>query len=118
MKSVKRPEPPTVEDADFSVVSSDLKCHTEAQQVDLLWKMNRLRGSDEPQKIPGWTGFNSLISETNQPVATARYLPFIQAPPSNLTTIYTTLLRLVKLAERVDQTHILVTADMQIYSKS
>jgi hypothetical protein len=52
------------------------------------------------------------------PVATVRYLPFIQAPPSDFTTIYTGLLRLVALSDKLDQTHILVTADMQIYAKA
>ena len=34
------------------------------------------------------------------------------------TTTYTALLRLVQLAEKLDQTHILVIADMQIYAKA
>ena len=46
------------------------------------------------------------------------YLPFIRAPPTDLTTIYTILLRLVQIAEKLDQSHILVTADCAIYSKA
>ena len=46
------------------------------------------------------------------------YLPFIRAPPEDLTTIYTILLRLVQIAEKLDQSHILATADCAIYSKA
>ena len=46
------------------------------------------------------------------------YLPFIRAPPTDLTTIDTILLRLVQIAENLDQSHILVTADCVIYRKA
>ena len=61
---------------------------------------------------------NAFLSEQNLPVATTCYLPFIRAPPTDLTTIYTILLRLVQIAEKLDQSHILVTADCAIYSKA
>ena len=46
------------------------------------------------------------------------YLPFIRATPTDCTTIYTILLRLVRIAEKIDQSHILVTADCAIYNKA
>lgn len=119
IKPTKRPEPPPVLDPSFTGICRSSSCYEKAQRKDLLWKISRLRKPEEPpQQVPGWTGFNSLLSTSNQTVATIRYLPFIQAPPADFTTIYTTLLRLVQLAEKLDQTHILVTADMQIYSKA
>ena len=45
-------------------------------------------------------------------------MPFIRASPSDLSTIYTILNRLVELALEVGQSHILITADMAIYSKA
>ena len=39
-------------------------------------------------------------------------------PPMDLTTLYTILRRLVRIAEKLDQSHILVTAECAIYSKA
>ena len=39
-------------------------------------------------------------------------------PPMDLAAIYTILLRLVQIAEKLDQSHILVTAECAIYSKA
>lgn len=52
------------------------------------------------------------------PLATVQYMPFIRASPSDLSTIYTALLKLTQLAQEVEQRHILVTADLAIYSKA
>ena len=71
---------------------------------------------DDHQSIPSWSASNAFLSEQNLPVATTSYLPFIRAQPTDLSTIYTFLLRLVQIAEKLDQSHILVTADCAIYS--
>ena len=88
-----------------------------AESSDLTWKVSR-KTVDDHQRIPSWTASNGFLSEQNLPVATTCYLPFIRAPPADLTTIYTILLRLVRIAEKLDQSHILVTADCAIYSKA
>ena len=44
--------------------------------------------------------------------------PFINAPPSDFSTIYTTLLKLVEIANALGQEHVLITADLAIYSKA
>ena len=46
------------------------------------------------------------------------YLPFINAPPSDFSTKYTALCNLVKIANKLDQHHISVTADMAKCSKA
>ena len=73
---------------------------------------------DDHQSIPSWTASNAFLSEQNLPVATTCYLPFIRARPTDLTAIYTILLRLLQIAEKLDQSHILATADCAIYSKA
>ena len=45
-------------------------------------------------------------------------MPFLRGSPPDLSTIYTVLCRLVKCAESLGQDHLLVTADMAIYSKA
>ena len=81
-----------------------------AESNDLGWKLSR-KTVDDHQSIPSWTASNAFLSEQNLPVATTCYLPFIRAPPMDLITIYTILLRLVQIAEKLDQSHILVTAE-------
>ena len=63
-------------------------------------------------------GFNALVSTKTVPVAKIRYLPFINASPSYMSTIFTTLLKLVRISEELGQHHILVKADLAIYSKA
>ena len=84
-----------------------------AESSDLAWKVSR-KTVDDHQSIPSWTASNAFLSEQNLPVATTCYLPFIRAPPTDLTAIYTIL----QIAEKLDQSHILVTADCAIYSKA
>ena len=83
----------------------------------MLWKVSRI-AKEREQRIPGWSAFNAYISMSDIPVATVLYMPFIRASPSDLSTIYTSLLQLTKLAEELGQSHILVTADLAIYSKA
>jgi hypothetical protein len=89
-----------------------------ANNADLTWLLSRCASEQGEQLIPAWSGFNSFTNETQLPVATVRYLPFIQASPSDVSTIYTALLQLVAIAEKLRQSHILVTADLAIYSKA
>jgi hypothetical protein len=118
-KPHKRPDPPEV--SDIVLLEVDLNCssHLKAKRRDLVWKLCRsVTPSEQDQLIPAWSGFNSILSSDEVQVAKVRYLPFIQAPPTDFTTIYSILLRLVSLAKSFGQTHILVTADMAIYSKA
>ena len=116
-KPQKRPEPPTISDvsvlddgdqAVFSQFSSKIK--------DFLWSLCRGKHRGN-MSIPSWAAFNSLLSNKDIPLTTVRYFPFIHAPPSDLSTVYTALSALVKVAEKLGQSHILVTADHAIYSK-
>ena len=97
-------------------VNRDISEFKTAESSDLAWKVSRTT-VDDHQSIPSWTSSNVFLSEQNLPVATTCYLPFIRAPPTDLTTIYTILLRSVQIAEKLDQCHILVKADCVVYSK-
>jgi len=116
-KPAKRPEPPPVNDVSLIDVDKDSSELKAAESKDLAWKVYRI-ANDEKQAVPSWTASNTFLSERNLPVATTCYLPFIRAPPTDLSTIYTILLRLVQIAAKLGQPHILVTADCAIYSKA
>jgi len=84
---------------------------------DLLWAVARTEDK-ETCSIPAWSGFNAVVLEAEIPVTAIQYLPFIHAPPSDFSTIYTSLLKLAADGEDLGQEHMLVTADLAIYSKA
>ena len=84
---------------------------------DFIWALTHSTFGEQSY-LPSWNGFNMLVCNKVSPVANIKYLPFIRAPPSDFSTIYTTLHKLVEIATCVGQPHILVTADLAIYSKA
>ena len=68
--------------------------------------------------MPAWGAFNALLLSTSIPVATVRYLPFIQSSPNELLTVYTALVTLVSVAEKLGQKYIFIAADLAIYSRA
>ena len=112
-KPHKRPEPPIVMEA----LHTSPEVAKEAEMRDLTWKLVRLSSQDS-QEVPAWSAFNAFTTERSCPVAVVRYMPFIRSPPTDLSTFYTILLKLAQVAEKVGQDHILVTADLVIYSKA
>ena len=116
-KPARRPEPPSIEPITVTDVQTDTK--KDADKQDLLWGLGRLhREENKDQMLPAWTGFNTVLSQRNLPTATIRYMAILRAPPSDQSTIYTILKNLVQVSEKLGQHHILVTADMAIYSKA
>ena len=105
---------------DASIIDTNLldEDHKEAVQRDLIWKIGRFNKPIVGNPLPAWSGFNTITSDASPTVALVRYLPFIRAPPTDFDTIHTILAKLVKLAETLGQSHILVTADMAIYSRA
>ncbi len=85
--------------------------------MNLVWKLSR-NVIENQQHVPAWSAFNAFTSDTACSVASVLYLPFIRESPSELSTIYTSMIRLVQLAAELGQHHILVTADLAIYSKA
>lgn len=110
-----RPEPKRV--AEESIFSThNVNLHWQVETYDLDWKL--CRNTNDMTFLPAWSGFNAMVSQTDIPVPNVRYLPFISAPPSNFSTVYTAILRLISVAKSQGQPHILVTADLAIYSKA
>ena len=117
-KPKQRPEPPTTSNSSFTDVNASSPSYEAAEKRDLLWTLGRIKQSEETQTYPAWGGFNSFLTTENIPVTKVHYMPFIQAPPSDFSTIFESLIRLVQVANTLGQDHILVTADMQIYAKA
>ena len=82
--------------------------------------IRKIARASAPQtsRVPAWGGFNSLVSEREISLTRIWYLPLINAPPSDLSTIYTNLLKLVEIANALGQEQVLVADDLAIYSKA
>ncbi|XP_033109669.1 uncharacterized protein LOC117110927 [Anneissia japonica] len=69
------------------------------------------------QVISSWTGFNSIVSSRNmESVSFIAYPPIIEAPPSDMSTVYTTLKRGKDLVEKCGQLCHVHTFDQQLYA--
>ena len=65
-----------------------------------------------------WDEFLEKSFNKDLPITKITYLPFIDGPPTDISTIYTALTTLANIATHLKQNHILVTADLAIYSKA
>jgi len=85
---------------------------------DLAFCLMKLSGVDN-DLLPGWTGFNASLQSSNiPPVSKIGYLPVIDASPTDLSTVYTILLRSIDMADRLGLESITVVFDQAIYAKA
>ena len=85
---------------------------------DLTWCMlrNVSRESNPPQIVPFWTGFNSMLSRSHNMVTISSYAPTIEAPPTNMGTVYTVLKRGQEVTQHLGQPYQVHTFDQQLYA--
>ncbi|KAK5640660.1 hypothetical protein RI129_002639 [Pyrocoelia pectoralis] len=107
----KRPEPDRLDNLQCSTTE-----HEYSRKVNFVWRF--LRHLDKEKPFLGWTEYHDVLSTSSVKVAQIAYLPFLNNPPTDCDTIYTSMLRLVELAEHLNQHHIIITADLAIYSKA
>lgn len=84
--------------------------------VDLLWLYAKWTCNDT---VPGWNGFMEQVTE-ELPYDDSKilYLPFMNAPPTDNTTVHTTLLHACKTGNACGQQTKFVTFDQQLYWKA
>lgn len=111
-----RPEPQAIP-APSQLLNAKSDISTTAGKRDTLWKLAWIN-KEEGQHVPSWSAFNAFITDKSLPVVTVRYMPFLRASPTDYYTIYTALIRLTQFSAQLGQKHILVTADLAIYTKA
>ncbi len=86
-------------------------------QLDSLWLSSVAL---EIESIPGWGGFNHLVTEMNSvfQVSDVVALPFINLDPTNLSTIYTALLSAQSEASKYNRNYCIVTFDQPLFVKA
>ncbi|XP_078679472.1 uncharacterized protein LOC144915103 [Branchiostoma floridae x Branchiostoma belcheri] len=89
-----------------------------ARRKNLLWVLLRLH-AETRQKVSGWTGYNiSVRNETEVSQDSIGYLPTIDAPASNMSTVHEILVRSLKIKEALHLESIVLVFDQALYAKA
>ncbi|CAC5411581.1 unnamed protein product [Mytilus coruscus] len=68
------------------------------------------------QTIPFWTGYNSTLSEFRHEFAVVSYAPIVDAKPSDMSTVNTTMKRCSDMTKSMGQSYSNQTFDQQLYA--
>ena len=89
--------------------------------LDFVWTFlrNPLPLKSNDQYIPDWCSFNKALGlGTPECNTTIGYCPMLNAPSTNISTIYTVLSNVQDMMLCLGQKHSVITMDMAIYSKA
>ena len=67
--------------------------------------------------LPGWTGFNTLLAKDVPTESKISYLPIIDSPITEMSTINEVLCQSVKIADVLELPRVLLVADEAVYAK-
>ena len=70
----------------------------------------------ECQVIPFWTGYNSSLLEYRPEYSVVSYAPIVDAKPSDMSTVYTTMRRCQEMTKSLGQAYSIQTFDQQLYA--
>lgn len=85
---------------------------------DLAYVLVKMYHHSQESPLPGWTGFNTMLNETEIPnESRIGYLPVIDNSPSEYSTINAILESGVDIANALQLDHIVMVFDEAIYSK-
>ena len=69
--------------------------------------------------VPGWSGFNAIVSSSSAPPLTnIGYCPMIAGSSTEYSTIYTVMQNVHKMITSLGQSHSVITFDLAIYMKA
>ena len=89
-----------------------------ARRKNLLWVLVRLH-ADAKQKVSGWTGFNiSVRNKVEGRQDSVGYLPTINAPTTNMSTVHEVLVHSFKIKVALQLKSIAVVLDQALYAKA
>ena len=72
----------------------------------------------ELQSIPGWTGFNQLLSTVKPQVTVVGPLPIVNAPAHEFETLWTVILRCKAMTHLRNGKFTVITMDEGLYNKA
>lgn len=93
-----------------------------AQMIELIYDVVRSGIFHNSEgHIPPWSAYHAALNSTQVldiPVSQVAYNPIIMAPPSDLSTVYTVMLRLKEAANSLGQKHVPLCFDMGLLPKA
>ena len=90
----------------------------DAWKKNLLWLLACLHSS-ENQTIPSWTGFNILVRNKHVvAIDSVGYLPTINAPATDMSTVYQVLTKSLQINETLRLQSTVVVFDQALYAKA
>ena len=97
-------------------------------KLDFGWLLSRLAFSTDDifkfsrsqQVIPSWTAFNATFVSSDDPPlpSVVGYSQVIDASPTDLSVVYTTLVKSLQMADQIRQKDVIVVFDCAIYAKA
>lgn len=104
--------------SEITVCQQEKESFKHSKLIDSLYIFSKLTTSDN-QELPGWTGFNSTLEQGNVlPLSTIRYLPVLEANPTEFSTINNILLKSLEIADKMNIKEIVLVFDEAIYAKA
>ena len=88
------------------------------RNVDFVYLLSRKNASENGRNLPGWTGFNTRVYKEIPSSSTIGYLPVIDAPVTDMSTINTLLQHSVSICQRLQVPEIVLVFDEAIYAKA
>ena len=88
-----------------------------AHKLNLVYVLTEMAHATDETPLPGWTGFNTMLIDEIPDVSRVGYLPVINAPPTEYSTINEILKRSKDIAEKLELQHAVLVFVEAVYSK-
>ena len=88
------------------------------RNADFLYLLSRKNASENGKSLPGWTGFNTQVHKEIRSSSNIGYLPVIDAPVTDLSTVNTLLRHSVSICQRLQVPEVVLVFDEAIYAKA
>jgi hypothetical protein len=88
------------------------------RNADFLYNIIKKNASENGENLPGWTGLNTQIHRDVRDKTIIGYLPVIDSPVTDLSTVNALLQCSMSIAERLDVPEIVLVFDEAIYAKA
>ena len=102
-------------------ISTDIAEHSRQQEfsrkLDLAYALCKLQSEDNGDNMPSWTGFNTLLHPDVSAMSTISYLPIIDNPITEWSTINEILRQSIKIADELELQQVFLVADEAVYAK-
>ena len=101
-----------------TVVNLEIECSKpidDARSLDFAFILCKL--ADHSELLPGWTGFNTSLCAVPDTYSRIGYLPVIDAPVTDMATIYTILRKSLDIINKLKVRHGVMVFDEAVYAK-